>query len=104
MNTYKKRILGVGFGKATLFFLFFGFFMGIILGVLVFILIKASILALDLKEIPTVGLIFLSFLLVPLLSAIIFAIFGFILFIFVNLSLYIIRGIDVKLREEDTSY
>jgi hypothetical protein len=87
--------------KLSLIFSFFGLLSGFITGFVFFISVEALLAGWGMDSIPTFGLIMLSFLILPLVTGILFWISGLISGLLINLFLRVIKGLDMYYEEHN---
>lgn len=87
--------------KFSLISSFFGLLNGFVFGLLFFLFVKFSIDALGMSDLPMGALFVLCFILVPLLFALIFFIIGYILSWILDLSLKLVKGINLSVEEQE---
>ena len=86
--------------KISSVFAVFGLFLGFILGIIWFFLVKFFAESYGLTKVPISGLFILSFIVIPIVTSLLSFIWGFLNGLIFNLSLKVIRGLDVKVQQE----
>lgn len=96
----KFKFLEIRAFKVSFIFAIFGLLLGFILGAIWFFLVKFSAESYDLSNVPLSGLFFLSFIIIPLIVSLLAMFLGWLNCLILNLSLKLIKGLDVKVQEE----
>lgn len=98
-NVSKVKLRSISVMKFSLIFLLSGLINGFVVGLVFLFFLQAMLAGWGMDAVPTLGLILLSFLIVPIVMAILSWIIGLIIGLFTNLFLKAIRGLDMYFEE-----
>lgn len=96
----KIKISKVNVLRFSLISGFFGIVSGLFSGIILFAFSRTIADSWGISNLPTGGLFFLAFLIVPLIYFILSFLFSAILILLLNLFLKLVKGLDIRIRKE----
>lgn len=101
VNISRVKLRKISTINLSFIFSLFGLISGLITGIIFFVIMQMSLIAFNVVAVPIIGLVLLSFVVLPVVTGFLFWITGLISGLLINLSLRIFRGLEMSYEELD---